>query len=197
MVTRHWKLDDNVPSHSLIPNLFSEEECHAAIARFEAIGFTPAKLHRANSDLVEPEFRNNYSATTNDAMYAGELYARIKHHLPSAILGHRPAHMHDYLRCYRYDVGQYFAPHRDGSIFTPPGQTMVTCLIYLNQDYAGGETIFVGDGGRRPDVRVEPKLGAVLLFQHPLLHQGAAVVSGRKYVLGAKIAYTPIVATRA
>ena len=193
MATRHWKIDESVPGHILVPELFSPEECATTIARFEDVGFTPATVHRAYSDKVEPEHRNNDRARINDACYAMELYKRIRAHLPRKILGHTPSHMHDAVRCYRYAVGQRFAPHRDGSIFVSPDKrTMLTFMVYLNQDYGGGETIFLSNGKGHPGERVEPKTGSVLLFQHPLLHEGAPVVSGRKYVLRGDVVYAPL-----
>jgi prolyl 4-hydroxylase len=56
-------------------------------------------------------------------------------------------------------------------------------MVYLNDDFAGGDTEFM-DG---PSVR--PQKGAALLFLHPVLHQGAPVRSGRKYVLRRDVMY--------
>jgi hypothetical protein len=42
------------------------------------------------------------------------------------------------------------------------------------------------------EVWVTPETGLGLLFDHYLLHEGAAVTSGRKYVLRSDVIYGPV-----
>jgi prolyl 4-hydroxylase len=58
-------------------------------------------------------------------------------------------------------------------------------MIYLNEDFAGGETTFP-----EWDVCITPKTGMMLLFRHELLHAGEAVTRGRKYVLRSDVMYS-------
>ena len=89
------------------------------------------------------------------------------------------------LRCYRYDVGQRFAPHQDGSfVRNELEQSLLTFMIYLNDDFEGGETNFL-----ELDVSIKPRTGSALLFQHPILHEGAEVTAGRKYASRSDIMY--------
>src|SRR5262249_50930092 len=60
-----------------------------------------------------------------------------------------------------------------------------TMLMYLNGGFAGGET---GIHCRTP-LRVVPAKGMALLFRHHLLHEGAPVIKGRKYVLRTDVMY--------
>ncbi len=56
------------------------------------------------------------------------------------------------------------------------------CARYVELTEGAGETRFY----LRPpqgDVTVVPRRGMALLFRHHLLHEGATVTSGRKYVL--------------
>jgi prolyl 4-hydroxylase len=53
-------------------------------------------------------------------------------------------------------------------------------MIYLNDDFSGGETNFYAL--EVPYLSVKPVSGMVLVFVHHKLHEGAAVVRGRKYV---------------
>ena len=57
-----------------------------------------------------------------------------------------------------------------------------TFMIYLNDDYEGGQTTF-------NHVTIEPKQGTALIFQHDLEHEGKAVTQGIKYVLRTDIMY--------
>jgi hypothetical protein len=58
-------------------------------------------------------------------------------------------------------------------------------MVYLNGGFSGGETNF-------GEVRVTPETGLGLLFDHYLLHEGTAVISGRKYVLRSDVMYGPV-----
>ena len=58
-------------------------------------------------------------------------------------------------------------------------------MIYLNEGFEGGETVFQRFLG------VKPACGKALVFFHRQLHEGAPVVSGRKYVLRTDVMYRP------
>jgi prolyl 4-hydroxylase len=63
-------------------------------------------------------------------------------------------------------------------------QSMLTFMLYLNGDFEGGETNF------QSGVSVKPETGMVLVFRHALFHEGAAVTSGRKYVLRSDVMFS-------
>jgi prolyl 4-hydroxylase len=63
-------------------------------------------------------------------------------------------------------------------------------MVYLNEACEGGETNFLIE-----NISVEPKTGMALIFDHQLFHEGAAVTSGRKYVLRSDIMFEPAYAT--
>ena len=95
------------------------------------------------------------------------------------------AGVHVPVRIYRYQVGQHFGVHQDQSYAADERtRSLLTFMVYLNDDFGGGETEFV-------DLKrtVVPKTGAALLFQHMLLHAGATVTSGIKYVLRSDVLY--------
>ena len=92
-------------------------------------------------------------------------------------------------RYYRYDVGQTFRQHYDGSFCRHPGEeSKLTFMVYLNDHFTGGTTEFYdGDGSSRETV--QPKRGMALVFRHAQLHEGAPVAQGRKYVLRTDVMY--------
>ena len=55
-------------------------------------------------------------------------------------------------------------------------------MIYLNDDFEGGATILSG-------ISVKPRRGMALVFIHELLHEGAPVTKGRKYVLRSDVMF--------
>ena len=89
-----------------------------------------------------------------------------------------------------HDSEQRFAPHFDGYFSRPSGErNQLTFMVYLNEDFTGGETKFYDDD-RGLRFAVRPERGTALIFVHLQLHEGAAVISGRKYVLRTDVMYT-------
>ena len=89
------------------------------------------------------------------------------------------------LRCYRYEAGQYFAPHFDGAFRRSRDEvSLLTLIVYLNECPGGGATNFPG-----LERTVTPKPGRALLFNHHLLHEGAVVTQGLKYAVRSDVMY--------
>lgn len=87
------------------------------------------------------------------------------------------------LQVLRYQVGQEYKPHTD-AIPGLANQRIMTMLVYLNDDFQGGETTFPKLG-----ITIKPRRGEGLLFHNVgaggepdprLLHAGIPVRSGRK-----------------
>ena len=86
-------------------------------------------------------------------------------------------------RFYKYQPGEQFKKHRDQSFIRNEIEaSYFTFMIYLNDNYDGGETTF-------NHLTIHPKQGMGLIFQHDLEHEGAPVIKGIKYVLRTDIMY--------
>jgi hypothetical protein len=123
----------------------------------------------------------------DDKQLAAVLWERVEPFINTIEFpGMRPVGVNERLRFYRYDPGQVFRWHRDGFYQRPNGQrSRLTYMVYLNDDFEGGETKF-----REPrPIDVKPRKRMALLFSHPLMHEGASVTSGRKYVLRTDVMY--------
>ena len=98
--------------------------------------------------------------------------------------------LNERLRFLRYDPGQKFEPHMDGVYRREDGSetSYVTVQLYLNEGFEGGSTTFLGS---TDDDRLEcvPKTGRVLIFEHRLLHEGSALIKGRKYAVRTDVMY--------
>ena len=83
----------------------------------------------------------------------------------------------EYYSLVRYTEGQFFAEHSDGGEFLPRRLSMV---IYLNDDYAGGEISFT-----KFNTTIKPKEKTLVLFPstEEYSHAAQPVISGTKYVL--------------
>ncbi|MFT4979861.1 MAG: hypothetical protein ACI8S6_005773 [Myxococcota bacterium] len=102
------------------------------------------------------------------------------------------------LRIYRYAEGQYFRPHVDVQMELPGGgQTRASLMVYLNDDFEGGQTRFFarkprGSSRKRNNPvthSVVPERGSALVFDHLRLHEGAAVSRGVKYAIRSDLIY--------
>jgi prolyl 4-hydroxylase len=88
------------------------------------------------------------------------------------------------LQILRYRPGQEYRPHVDWLGEDNP--RVLTALVYLNDDYAGGETAFVETGlkvrGRRGDVLVFRSEGPSGGLDPLSKHAGLPVTAGTKYL---------------
>ena len=73
----------------------------------------------------------------------------------------------------------------DGAyIRTAQERSLLTLIVYLNEDFAGGRTAFLDF-----ELQATPKTGTALVFQHLLLHEGCMVHSGVKYAMRSDVMY--------
>ncbi|MEK6234074.1 MAG: 2OG-Fe(II) oxygenase [Planctomycetales bacterium] len=183
-----------------IHDFLSRETCEEYIRLSEELGYSPAPLSTLDGPRMTPDVRNNDRVMLDDPRLADELWDRLRLFVPQRLKAPdqepgratrrfcSPIGLNERLRFYRYDPGQRFDWHFDGYHARDNGErSRLTFLVYLNDDFKGGETDL--DLYRGP-VRVQPIRGSALVFIHHVLHQGAPVVSGRKYVLRTDVMYS-------
>ena len=161
------------------------------------------------------DVRNNDRTFIDDVKLAAQIWVRIADTLPRE-QGEDGAFLHEQknrkggnwtavgvnerLRVLRYDPGTYFAPHFDGTYERVDPQhpqcgdiSMITAQIYLNQGFQGGATAFLDpnewNNPEESKIDVVPRTGSVLLFEHPLLHEGSKLLVGRKYTIRSDIMF--------
>eukprot|EP00026_Physarum_polycephalum_P012132 Phypoly_transcript_12407.p1 GENE.Phypoly_transcript_12407~~Phypoly_transcript_12407.p1 ORF type:complete len:169 (+),score=37.28 Phypoly_transcript_12407:477-983(+) len=139
------------------------------------------------------------------------LWKRVKEHVPASLEHGGKAWkvrqdenaLNEQFRFLRYDPQQQLMAHFDGGFKRSPSeQTHFTFIMYLNDDFEGGETVIFPEGktglhGKPPmeEVRVRPVRGMALVFRHSgpdhPLHAGAAhsTQGKKKYVLRTDIMY--------
>lgn len=166
-----------------IKNVLTPDECQAYIALTEQTGYDAAPITTPFGFELRPSVRNNTRVIIDDFGIARDLWQRVQAHIPPVLEGRQAIGLNERFRFYRYDVGQYFAPHYDGAFYRNNGeQSLLTFMIYLNDDFDGGETNF-------GEVTIKPETGMALVFVHDLLHEGCAVTKGRKYALRSDVMY--------
>ncbi|HEY0065447.1 MAG TPA: 2OG-Fe(II) oxygenase [Telluria sp.] len=174
-----------------IENFLSAAECKRFIANGEAIGYVPSEVNLPGGSRRAAEIRNNDRVIFDDAALAAWLFARARPLLPANIAGGTVHAFNERMRFYRYGPDEYFKWHRDG-MFSPSSQltSLLTFMIYLNDGFEGGDTEF------KTGV-VKPEAGMGLIFPHHLLHLGAVITSGTKYVLRTDVMYRQSKSARA
>lgn len=164
--------------------LLPAARCAALIADAERRGFAVASVDLPGGAQVRTDIRDNERVIFDDPTLAAELWQTLSGVAPARVGDGAAVGLNERFRVYRYDPGQRFLMHRDGSFVRETGErSRLTVLMYLNADYEGGQTEFEEGGG------VPPSVGGVLLFAHPLRHCGARVTAGRKYVLRTDVMY--------
>ncbi|KAK3689584.1 prolyl 4-hydroxylase [Podospora appendiculata] len=200
-----------VPGLSLATNVLSPAECRAIIAAGEAVTFLPDAPLREDGD-VSVLAHNFYCVV--DGAFHDTLWARIAPLLPPSLDGRRARGLNRRFRVYRYVPGAEYRAHIDGA-WPPSGirpddtyvydaspegakqSSLFTFLIYLNDEFEGGETTFfvpaVGEGVLNA-YPVRPVMGGVAVFPHgdargALLHEGTGVRKGAKYVIRTEVEF--------
>lgn len=186
--------DANIHMHKADPlimtvdKVFSAQECQQLIDFSHQFNYevAPITVSRTASE-VQLEYRNNQRIIYDDAIFAEKIFAKIKAYLPEFLFKWQIRGLNERFRFYLYENGQTFKPHYDGNYEVSYWHSsQLTLLIYLNEDFDGGETIFYSES--RP-CSIKPKMGQILIFEHRQLHEGAPVLAGKKYVLRTDVMY--------
>ena len=175
--------------------LLSEDECEACVAAAEQRGFEAATQFASKTHA----FRDNDRLECVHPRLAEALWRRVCSFVPPEIDGRAAVGCNPRIRVYRYRVGQQFSAHIDGSVAEADGSHSAhTMLVYLNgggaDELRGGETVFYKGTGKKQKeaLRVTPLRGLCLLHGHGhrcLLHAGAEVKRGVKYLLRTDVMY--------
>ena len=164
--------------------------CQQHIDAAEKRGFEQSLV--GEEQILNTRIRNNSSST-----YFSETHAKmITDYLVDKCLvpeleDYTFSSAGDFFRVYRYEPGNYFKPHKDGSVEKNNEVSLITLLIYLN-DADGGDTVIMPYGKLQEWAykRFSPKCGDALMFEHNIWHSGEPVNSGFKYVLRTDLFYT-------
>ena len=168
----------------IIKAFLSEEECCDFINQAESIGFKSADVDTGKGRSVLSHIRNNERVTLKSSELAAHLWRKLDFRELPAFEGKSAKYLSPYFRFYKYTPGQKFNMHKDGRQHIAGHTSYFTLLVYLNQGYDGGHTIF-----RQDSLTVAPGTGKALIFEHHLWHQGQKLDTGTKYVLRTDIVY--------
>ncbi len=170
------------PYVARLPGLLTPAECDFLIGLAEP-RLKPARIfHEGKGRFVEDPLRRSDAAGFPLVSEWPAVHA-LNRRLARA--GGSDVARGETLQVLRYAPGQEYRPHLDAV----PGlvnQRETTVLVWLNEDYGGGETVF-----DRIGVTVRGRIGDALVFRNILAdarpdpasrHAGTPVTAGRKYL---------------
>ena len=162
----------------IVEKFLTPEECKGFIDFSEKQGYQESLIR-------SKDIRDNDRVIWDNPQVAAQLWELVKDMMPADIEGYEPIGLNERLRFYRYRDGQQFKPHVDGPYKRSEiEKSKITLLLYLNEDFEGGNTTLVLEGEE-----VEPKEGMLFLFEHKIMHCGRPVTKGTKYVLRTDVMY--------
>lgn len=89
-----------------------------------------------------------------------------------------------------FQPGDAFGIHTDTGLFYDRAlseKSRWTVLIYLNDDFEGGDTVFYDGDTWAETRRVKPEAGKALVFDIDLWHSGSPVTTGVKRWIGCEL----------
>jgi hypothetical protein len=184
------QLTQHTPQIWTIDNLLTQKECEDFIIFSENMGYVEAEVSFAEGAKMMKGLRNNYRLFYEDRQLAKDLWVKLAPFCPQNLDNNLNNSkkiiqngINEQFRFYKYEVGQRFKRHIDGR-FTRNAQeqSRITFMIYLNDDFEGGETTF-------DNLQIIPKAGTALCFIHEVKHEGSAIKGGIKYVLRSDVMY--------
>jgi predicted 2-oxoglutarate/Fe(II)-dependent dioxygenase YbiX len=179
------RITNVAPGIYTVPDCLNAEECTFHISASEQVGYQAATINTRKGSVRDVDVRDNDRLISDDVKLATVLWLRLRDRLPPFLDGRQAVGLNERFRFYRYQHGQRFAGHVDGVYRRSNGEeSRLTLMIYLNDDFEGGETAFL-------NVTVKPMRGMALAFRHELFHEGRQISRGKKYVLRSDVMFNP------
>lgn len=189
MIVDRFKYTD-IPNYDIqeIPNFLTHEECNKIIELSNGKLF-PSKIYTQNEDLLSNDSRISQQCwLTDDNRVIKDISERIKQ-FTNTIGQQEP------LQVVNYPKGGFFSPHYDACegdkefcsrMNGLDGPRLFTVLLYLNDNFDGGETVFP-----KINKSVKPEKGKAVIFRNvdkngviitQALHGGEPIKSGEKWI---------------
>jgi len=164
--------------------LFSPRETEAILAISKRRKFRKGKVYnRVEGTVVKREIRAAGVQHERDMPQLAALLRRriIEATLPfSTRVMYANAVYFEGLQLIRYKPGGFYHAHKDNFGGELENAREVTLLVYLNDDFKGGETSFP-----KLEWAFTPRAGHVLVFPSRYRHRAEPVIEGTKYVIAA------------
>lgn len=126
----------------------------------EKIGYELVKVNITGGSKVRTDIRNNNRAFYNSEELAQTLWEKAAPFVPQQLGNSVPIGLNELFRFYRYQHGHQFKGHYGESYIRNEREaSYFTFMVYLNDNFQGGDTAFRG-------LRIRPRQGMALIFLH-------------------------------
>mgnify|MGYP006411309145 CR=1 FL=1 len=206
-----------------LDNILSHDECSTLIEKTNNIGWNKSSPSGGGHGRTGNEdARTNKFCVLFDEILANQIWNQVKIFLPDdlSFVGEnvyfnsitkgeewKPSYIYNKFRIYKYDIGDAFPEHidykvkrniiKDNKEFVE--QSFLTLLIYLNDDFEGGETGYWPDHNgihcrflrnvercsnkKDHQIIIKPQTGMCVVQDQNILHEGLPPTKGIKYIL--------------
>ena len=181
------------------PNFLTSDECDYIIKNSQD-NLIESKVYTSNQDILLLENRKSEQTWLKD-------YDPNINNITQKIrkITNTYTNIYEDLQVVRYQEGGFFISHYDACNDSPSacermnyniGPRLYTFLIYLNDDFEGGETIFP-----KLNISIKPEKGKAILFKNiddngiiinDSLHGSLPIKSGNKWIANKWIRYNKI-----
>eukprot|EP00811_Abedinium_folium_P002077 NODE_11904_length_1258_cov_7.621574.p1 GENE.NODE_11904_length_1258_cov_7.621574~~NODE_11904_length_1258_cov_7.621574.p1 ORF type:complete len:328 (-),score=86.55 NODE_11904_length_1258_cov_7.621574:273-1205(-) len=188
-------------------DFLSAAECQAIISQAEAFGIGDCGYSRdvrvtdrvvaMGDGLAAALFSRAKPFLREVTVVPGEQLPRgVPPSIPGGVW--LPIGVNPCFRVCRYAPGGFFVPHYDhGFDIDHTHRSIMTIMMYLNDDFEGGATTFYKDSQQRyrpgePAKAThvfQPERGSCVIFNHCIVHDGGQLRSGVKYILRSELMY--------
>lgn len=191
--------ETNIPYDvRLVTDVLTHEECDSLVAHAESHrGAMSESMVWDDHNAASPDVKSKHRTSTQlwlkyDDPKVGEIARKLRN-VAAHFTGVYDAQNFEHVQLARYEKDQHYKQHYDACTNRCPNKKLcrvATLLVYLNDDFTGGETEFP-----KSNRKITPKKGAGVLFynvdtndpSYPeleySLHAGLPVLSGGpKYI---------------
>lgn len=180
-------------------DVFTKEECNRVIA------YMKPKMKRSTvAGKTERDVSNDRTSKTGWIKYYDEemsFFTSKLRNLGRKLTGIRDDDMYEDVSIVQYEPGQLYRPHFDACTTMRNCKNnmriyrIATIIVYLNDDFEGGETNFP-----KAKKKVKPVTGKIVYFEDTdnqgkeipeSLHEGVAVKNGEKWIATLWIKFKP------
>ena len=171
------------PHIEMVVGLFTSAECRY-LQVLAAPWLEPAMIYAATGEGMRDPHRDSDNMVIAPA--AEDLVVHAVNRCIAAASG-TEVEWGEPLHILRYAPGQQYRPHHDAHAFAPVEKRRIaTALLYLNDEYEGGETHFpelkIKVRGGTGDLLIFHNLDADKLPDPRMIHAGLPITSGEKWL---------------
>ncbi|EFC47767.1 hypothetical protein NAEGRDRAFT_78740 [Naegleria gruberi] len=159
-----------------IPKLLSKADCEEQIRKSYDYTFEESEVGNSSrkKNVGNKKVRNSEQVELNDEELSKKVFVKCEDAIKKMV------------GCLQtlYKKGQFFNSHIDSGRNIEGHPSFITVLIYLNDDFEGGETVFEDE-----DVTIEPELGKCVLFLHQIKHTAEEITKNTKFVIKSAVLF--------